>query len=64
MAYIELMDKNKFSDEFKSKYGEEIEKNFLYNLPLRYTLSLTKLSLTETKFIKKVKDKLSSINYK
>ncbi len=64
MPFIEIMDENKHSEEFLLAYGEEINKHFLYFLPIRYDIPYNKMSDTERKLLSDLWKKLKSIGYK
>lgn len=61
---IELADKNKFSAGFLEEYWEEIEKHFNFIIPIRYNISINKLSTIELDFIKDITEKLNEVWYR
>ena len=63
VAMIELSDKQKFSQNFLQKYGEEIQKHFNFILPLAYSLDFSKLSKIELELLEKLRKKLEEIQY-
>lgn len=64
MPFIEILDENKFSDTFFSMYWEDIQKHFLYSLPIRYDIPYSRLHDEERKFIYSLWSKLKNIWYK
>lgn len=64
IAMIELSDKNKFSQPFLSKYGEEIQKHFNFILPIAYHIDFSYLSKMEIGLLEQLRVKLQSIEYR
>ncbi len=64
IAMIELSDKNKFSNDFLEKYGDELNKYFNFILPLTYPVNVSKLSITELNFLEKIRKQLHKISYR
>ncbi|USN58219.1 MAG: hypothetical protein H6767_08080 [Candidatus Peribacteria bacterium] len=64
VVMIELSDKNKFSEAFLRKYGEELQKHFNFILPLSYHIDFSKLSSTEIAFLEQIGNRLREIEYR
>ncbi len=64
MPFIEILDEKRLSNSFMNTYWSEIEKHFLYFLPIRYDIPTSKLRDEEWKFLEEVGKKLISIGYK
>lgn len=61
IPFTELLEK--FSEKYLEKYHNCLSKEFLHFIPISYWLPLSKLTNTEINFIKKIWDRLKSINY-
>jgi len=61
LPFIEILDEHKHSALFLEKYGEDIEKRFLYFLPIRYDVPYNKIHDEERKFLESLGKKLHNI---
>jgi len=59
--FVEWIERKKLGEKFLGKYGDEIIKNFLYFLPVRYTMS--NFRQAEIQFFQKVRDLLRKIKF-
>lgn len=63
IAMIELSDKNKFSQKFLEKYGEEMSKHFNFHLPIAYHIDFSQISKIELWLLERLRERLESIEY-
>jgi hypothetical protein len=61
---IDMIESEKFSNNYIAKYNDELNKHFNFVIPIRYNLNFSKLSKKEIIFLSKIKNKLNSINFK
>lgn len=70
LAYVketsnaEYIEQQKFTPDFMNKYWDDINKDLLYILPVRYSLHFEDLSSTEKKFLREIKKILKKLDYK